>query len=217
LRLCPRLSLPLPPSNLPWESSSKLLELLSSPLFFSSLLLSILLALCMPPLRSLSSFVILFLLDFSLAPPQTCCYSIVGGFSSTGSDWCASSRSWPWIPPYFEVLRSVVFHLRSTNFSGQATHSIETTALPLSTHYQPFCRPAVRRWSVQPTRQIWTLSALIHTAICCQERFPAWFLHLRCFVFFLICIFLCWVMVSFGDPFTGSFVLLFVVSILFHI
>jgi hypothetical protein len=38
-----------------------------------------------------------------------------------------------------------------------------------------------------------------------------------CFIFFLICIFLCWVMVSFGDPFTGSFVMLFVVPILFHI
>jgi hypothetical protein len=36
-------------------------------------------------------------------------------------------------------------------------------------------------------------------------------------MFFLIYIFLCWVMVSFGDPFTRSFVLLFVVPILFHI
>jgi hypothetical protein len=64
----------------------------------------------------------------------------------------------------------------------QATHSIGTTALPPSTHCQPFYHPAFQRWSVQPTRQIWTLSALIHTAICCQERFPTEFLHFRCFV-----------------------------------
>jgi hypothetical protein len=38
-----------------------------------------------------------------------------------------------------------------------------------------------------------------------------------CFIFFLICNFLCWVMVSFGDPFTGSFVMIFEVPILFHI
>jgi hypothetical protein len=86
-----------------------------------------------------------------------------------------------------------------------------------------FHRPTLRRWSVQPTRQIWTLSALIHTAICCQDRLPTRFLHLRrfvissCFIFFFICTFLCWVMVSFGNPFTGNFVLLFVVPILFHI
>jgi len=85
----------LPPSNLPWESSSKLLELLSLPFFFPSLLLSIMFPLRTFPLRSLSSFVILFFLDVSLAPPQNCCYSIVGGFSSTESDWCASSSSWP--------------------------------------------------------------------------------------------------------------------------
>jgi hypothetical protein len=38
-----------------------------------------------------------------------------------------------------------------------------------------------------------------------------------CFIFFFICTFLCWVMIFFGDPFIGNFVMLFVVPILFRI
>jgi hypothetical protein len=47
--------------------------------------------------------------------------------------------------------------------------------------------------------------------------------HLRCFVislcflFFLSCNFFPWVLISLGDPFTGYFVLIFVVLVLFHI
>lgn len=163
-------------------------------------MISVLFGLRTPPLRSLSSFVILFLLAFSLATLQACCYSIVGRFSFTGLDWCAFSRSWPWIPWYFEVLRSGVFRPISTNFRWplrQATHSIGSTTLPPSIHCQLFHRPALRRWSVQPTRQIWTLCMLIHTAICYQDRLPARFLYFRrlvissCFIFFFICTFLC--------------------------
>jgi hypothetical protein len=38
-----------------------------------------------------------------------------------------------------------------------------------------------------------------------------------CFVFFIPCIFLSWVLVSLGDPFTGYFVLIFVVPVLCHL
>jgi hypothetical protein len=38
-----------------------------------------------------------------------------------------------------------------------------------------------------------------------------------CFLFFLSCNLFSWVLVSLGDPFTGFFVLLFAVPVLFHI
>jgi len=104
-------------SNLPWERSS--LEFLPPSFFFPFLPLS---TLYLPAHASFEAFIMLdflltfILLDFRLAFLQTYCYSIVGRFPTTGSDWCASFRSWLWIHRYLEVFSSNVFHLRSTNF-----------------------------------------------------------------------------------------------------
>jgi hypothetical protein len=91
-------------------------------------------------------------------------YSIVGRFPTTRLDWCASSRSWPWILRYLEVFRSYVFQLRSTNFRRPlhfTLHTIGFPALSPSTQRQPLLRPALSRRSMLPTRQIWTPCVLI--------------------------------------------------------
>jgi succinate dehydrogenase hydrophobic anchor subunit len=68
--------------------------------------------------------------------------------------------------------------------------------------------------SVQPTRKIWSPCVLIITVTCLLDRC---FVITLCFLFFLSCNLFSWVLVSLGDPFTGFFVLLFVVPVLFHI
>jgi hypothetical protein len=76
---------------------------------------------------------------------------------------------------------------------------------------------------VQPTRQIRTPCKLFLPVTRHLFRSSVVVFHLRCFVrslcflFFIPCIFLSWVLVSLGDPFTGSFVLIFVVPVIFHI
>jgi hypothetical protein len=127
-------------------------------------------------------------------------YSIVGRFPTSRSVWFASSRSWLWILRYLEVFRSDVFQLRSINFRRPLHHMLHTIRFPAlspSIHRQPLRRPILSRRSMQPTRQIWTPCVLI----------PPVNFHLRCFVIRLCFLF----------PFTGYFVLIFVVPILFHI
>jgi hypothetical protein len=140
-------------------------------------------------------------------------YSIVGRFPTTRSNWCASSRSWPLIHRYLEVFRSDVFQLRSTNFR-RPLHSIGFSVLSPSTQHQPLRCPALSRRSVQPTHQIWSSCVLIITVSCLLDRC---FVITLCFLFFFSCNLFSWVLVSLGDPFTGFFVLLFVVPVLFHI
>jgi hypothetical protein len=123
-------------------------------------------------------------------------YSIVGRFPTTRSDWCASSRSWPWIYRYLEVFRSNVFQLRSTNFRRPlylTLHTIGFPALSPSTQRQPLRRPTLTHWSVQPTPQIWMSCLLILpvTRLLCQSLVVV--IHHQCFVislfflFFLSC------------------------------
>jgi hypothetical protein len=214
-------------SSLPWERSS--FELLSPSFYFPSLPLS---TLYLPAYASFEAFILLdfllafILLDFQLAFLQDYCYSIVGMFPTIGSDWCASSHSWPWIHRYFEVFRSNVFQLRSTNFRRPLHHTLHTigfSALFSSTHRQPLRHPAITRRSVQPTCQIRTLCELFLPVTRRPFRSSVVVFHLRCFVisfcfvFFIPCIFLSWVLVSLGDPFTGYFVLIFVVPVLCHL
>jgi hypothetical protein len=84
---------------------------------------------------------------------------------------------------------------------------------PLQPNISRFIARHSRR-SVQPTRQIWSPCMLIITVTCLMDRC---FVITLCFLFFLSCNLFFWVLVSLGDPFTGFFVLLFVVPVLFHI
>jgi hypothetical protein len=117
----------------------------------------------------------------------------------------------------FLVFRSDVFQLRSTNFRRPlhlTLHSIGFSVLFPSTQHQPLRCPTFSRRRVQPTRQIWSSCVLI---IIVTRLLDRCFVITLCFLFFLSCNLFSWVLVSLGDPFTGFFVLLFVVPVLFHI
>jgi hypothetical protein len=114
-----------------------------------------------------------------------------------------------------KFLDLMFFNLDLTTSGGLSTIRFipSDSRLFLLPHRQPLRRSALSRRSMQPTRQIWTPCVLT----------PPVIFHLRCFLirlcflFFLFCNFFSWVLVSVGDPFTGYFVLIFVVPILFHI